>query len=492
MQWFTASSTSSVLLPNSSGRRAWSRLRRKLGALRNSKKWICHFSSTFSEGSSAQRRLLESPTLSVKNAGISIGGSSAPGCCSTFSLPHFCSKCLGFQGAVGWVSERFVQLLEFTGAGSRFLFGDLVDLSKTGYIFCFQVLPTVVFFSALTAALYHLGILQKIVRAFAWMMVRVMRVSGVESLAAAANVFLGQTEAPLVVRPFINQLSRSGMLCLMAGGMATIAGAVLGAYVGFLGGDSSEEKAAFAKILLSASLMNAPAAIVLAKMLIPDEPGTVRDRRLKIDTEKQGSLLEAISEGTTTGLKLSLNIGAMLLVFVSLIALIDAILGGVGFVNSGFSWITGGRYEVLSLGALLSLVGAPVAWLIGTPQGDVLEIGGLLGTKLVANEFVAYLELADLKAQGSLSPKSLFLATFALCGFANFSSIGIQLGGIGGLAPEKATAYRIRSVEGAPRRHPRQPALSIHRGDVFRVDRPVFPGRATGRADLSELACLRY
>ena len=225
-------------------------------------------------------------------------------------LAAFLLKVPGFQGAVGWVSERFVQLLEFTGAGSRFLFGDLVDLSKTGYIFCFQVLPTVVFFSALTAALYHLGILQKIVRGFAWVMVRVMRVSGVESLAAAANVFLGQTEAPLVVRPFINQLSRSGMLCLMAGGMATIAGAVLGAYVGFLGGDSSVEKAAFAKILLSASLMNAPAAIVLAKMLIPDEPGTVRDRRLKIETEKQGSLLEAISEGTTTGLKLSLNIGA--------------------------------------------------------------------------------------------------------------------------------------------------------------------------------------
>ena len=228
------------------------------------------------------------------------------------------------------------------------------------------------------------------------------------------------------------------MLCLMAGGMATLAGAVLGAYVGFLGGNDLEEKAKFAKILLTASLMNAPAAIVLAKIVIPDAPGAIRDRRLKIQgEEKQGSLLEAISEGTTTGLKLSLNIGAMLLVFVSLIALIDAVLGGSGLINSAFAWVTGGRYDTLSLSALLSLIGAPVAWLIGTPQGDVLEIGGLLGTKIVANEFVAYLELSNLKELGSLSPKSLFLATFALCGFANFSSIGIQLGGIGGLAPEK-------------------------------------------------------
>ena len=414
------------------------RLRRKPGARRNSRIMEPSiFTGIFRGLLGAAAIILIAYVLSEKRRDIDwrLVGS---GLLLHLLLAAFLLKVPGFQGAVGWVSERFVQLLEFTGAGSRFLFGDLVDLTKTGYIFCFQVLPTVVFFSALTAALYHLGILQKVVRAFAWVMVRVMRVSGVESLAAAANVFLGQTEAPLVVRPFIHQLSRSGMLCLMAGGMATIAGAVLGAYVGFLGGNSPEEKAAFAKILLTASLMNAPAAIVLAKIVIPDEPGAVRDRRLKIEGEvKQGSLLEAISEGTTTGLKLSLNIGAMLLVFVSLIALIDALLGGSGLINSGFEWITRGRYDTLSLGALLSLVGAPVAWLIGTPQGDVLEIGGLLGTKLVANEFVAYLELANFKELGSLSPKSLFLATFALCGFANFSSIGIQLGGIGGLAPEK-------------------------------------------------------
>jgi len=346
------------------------------------------------------------------------------------------------QGGVEAVSRGFIALLSFSEEGARFLFGELVDATRFG--FAFAVLPVIVFVSALTSLLYYVGILQRVVYAFAWVMKRVMRLSGAESLAAAANVFVGQTEAPLIVKPYIMGMTRSELMALMTGGMATIAGSVFGLYVITLGGEDPEAQRAVARQLLTASVMNAPAALVLAKILVPERGAFAED--LFVPRDRQGrNALDALANGTTEGLKLGLNVAAMLLVFVALIALINAFLGWIGGLGPGDSgWLddffrnaSGEVFDGLSLEAILGFLFAPIAWAIGAAGEDTLALGNLLGTKMVTNEFLAYLQLGEYQAAGTLQPRTAFLATFALCGFANFSSIGIQLGGIGALAPER-------------------------------------------------------
>lgn len=346
----------------------------------------------------------------------------------------------GFQ----FVSEFFVQVLGFTKAGSVFLFGALVqDLDSFGFIFVFQVLPNIVFFAALTAMLYYFGILQRIVFVFAWIMNRLMRLSGSESLAAAANVFLGQTEAPLLIRPYISKMTRSEIMALMTGGMATIAGSVLAAYIGFLGGDDPVQQQLFATHLLSASIMAAPGSLLAAKMLIPETENF--EKELKINKEAIGdNVLEAISNGTSDGLKLAVNVGAMLLVFTAIMAMFNFIfehwIGNVTGLNQWVLDATDGRYKAFTLQFLLGNLFAPIAWLIGVRGEDVVLIGQLLGEKTILNEFIAYTSLAGFKEAGMLNDqRSIIIATYALCGFANFASIGIQIGGIGALAPERRT-----------------------------------------------------
>ena len=341
-----------------------------------------------------------------------------------------------------WLSQQVVTFLNFSEKGAEFLFGGLVNNQDTfGYIFAFKVLPTVVFFSAFTSVLYYFGIIQRVIKVFAWIMSRTMRLSGAESLAAAANIFIGQTEAPLVVKPYLDKMTKSELMCLMVGGMATIAGGVLAAYIAFLGGSSEAEKIYFAKHLLTASIMSAPAAIVIAKMLYP-ETETV-DRTLDVSREKIGTnVLDAIARGTTDGLKLAINVGAMLLVFTALIAVFNWItvdwIGGPTGLNEQINQQTAGRYTGLSLQYILGNLFAPVAWIIGVPTADIISVGQLLGEKTILNEFFAYASLSDLKNSGLLtSNRSIVIATYSLCGFANFASIGIQIGGIGGLAPSQ-------------------------------------------------------
>ena len=341
-----------------------------------------------------------------------------------------------------WLSQQVVTFLNFSEKGAEFLFGGLVNNQDTfGYIFAFKVLPTVVFFSAFTSVLYYFGIIQRVIKVFAWVMSRSMRLSGAESLAAAANIFIGQTEAPLVVKPYLDKMTKSELMCLMVGGMATIAGGVLAAYIAFLGGSSEAEKIYFAKHLLTASIMSAPAAIVIAKMLYPETEEV--DRKLDVSKEKIGTnVLDAIARGTTDGLKLAINVGAMLLVFTALIAVFNWItvdwIGGPTGLNEQINQQTAGRYTGLSLQYILGNLFAPVAWIIGVPAADIVTVGQLLGEKTILNEFFAYASLSDLKNSGLLtSNRSIVIATYSLCGFANFASIGIQIGGIGGLAPSQ-------------------------------------------------------
>lgn len=341
-----------------------------------------------------------------------------------------------------WLSQQVVTFLNFSEKGAEFLFGGLVNNQETfGYIFAFKVLPTVVFFSAFTSVLYYFGIIQRVIKGFAWVMSRTMRLSGAESLAAAANIFIGQTEAPLVVKPYLDKMTKSELMCLMVGGMATIAGGVLAAYIAFLGGSSEAEKIYFAKHLLTASIMSAPAAIVIAKMLYPETEAV--DRKLDVSKEKIGAnVLDAIARGTTDGLKLAINVGAMLLVFTALIAVFNWItvdwIGGPTGLNLHIIAQTSGRYTGLSLQYILGNLFAPVAWIIGVPATDIVAVGQLLGEKTILNEFFAYASLSDLKNSGLLtSNRSIVIATYSLCGFANFASIGIQIGGIGGLAPSQ-------------------------------------------------------
>lgn len=340
------------------------------------------------------------------------------------------------------VSGFFVVLLSFTKSGSEFLFGSLVNnIESFGFIFVFQVLPTILFFAALTSALYYFGILQKVVFVFAWIMNRLMRLSGSESLAASANVFLGQTEAPLLIRPYIERMTRSETLALMTGGMATIAGGVLAAYVGFLGGTDPAQQQLFATHLLSASIMAAPGSLLAAKLLMPETEEF--DKELKVNKESIGSnVLEAISNGTGDGLRLAVNVGAMLLVFTALMAMMNYIfqniIGELTGLNELIVSSTGGKYTGLSLQYVLGQLFSPIAWLIGIRGDDVVLIGQLLGEKTILNEFFAYSTLSSMKASAVFQDqRSILMATYALCGFANFASIGIQIGGIGALAPGK-------------------------------------------------------
>jgi CNT family concentrative nucleoside transporter len=349
-------------------------------------------------------------------------------------------KVAWFRQIFEWVSGFFVVVLGFTKAGSAFLFGSLVEqVNSFGFIFVFQVLPNIIFFAALSSLLYNLGLLQKIVWVFAWVMRRSLRLSGAESLSASANIFLGQTEAPLLVRPYIEGMTRSELLALMVGGMATIAGSVLAAYVGFLGGTDPEQQRIFATHLLCASMMAAPAGILAAKMLIPEtEP---INEKLELSREQSGTnVLEAIANGTTDGLRLTVNVGAMLLVFTALMAMANYTLQyGVGEwtgLNDRIAASTGGRQTAMNMQYLMGLVFAPLAWLLGIASSDIMLIGQLLGEKSIMNEFFAYTTLTQFKIDGVLQdPRSVIIATYALCGFANFASIGIQIGGIGALAP---------------------------------------------------------
>jgi len=344
--------------------------------------------------------------------------------------------------AFDWLSEQFVTLLSFTAEGAQFLFGGLIsDTESFGYIFAFQVLPTVIFFSALTSLLFYYGILQKIVYAFAWVMKRTMKLSGAESLAAAGNIFLGQTESPLLVKPYIKKMTKSELLCLMSGGMATIAGGVLAAYIGFLGGTDTVQQIFFAKHLLAASVMSAPAAVVAAKILLPETKAV--NEKMHIEKSNIGSnALEAIANGTTEGLKLAVNVGAMLLVFIAFIAMANYILndflGGFTGLNEWVVELTNGQYEGFTLQFILGYILAPITWLMGVANEDIVLVGQLLGEKTILNEFVAYISLGDLMEAGKFtSEKSIVIATYILCGFSNFASIGIQIGGIGSIAPSR-------------------------------------------------------
>jgi CNT family concentrative nucleoside transporter len=342
------------------------------------------------------------------------------------------------------VSEGFVKFLSFSEEGAEFLFGGLVDDSSFGFIFAFQVLPTIIFFSTVSAGLYYLGILQKIVFGIAWIMARTMQLSGAESLSAAGNIFLGQTEAPLLVKPYISRMTYSELMCLMTGGMATIAGGVLAGYVAFLGGDDPAERTRFAAYLLSASIMNAPAAIVISKILIPETKGEKINSELKLSDENLGvNLIDALSRGASDGLRLAVNVGAMLLAFIAVIAalnfLLKDVLGDLTNLNALVVSSTGGEFEGLSLEYLLGQIFRVFAFIMGVDWQETLEVGSLLGQKTVINEFVAYLSMSEMKAKNIIQGKALVIATYALCGFSNFSSIAIQIGGIGSIAPNQQT-----------------------------------------------------
>ena len=338
-----------------------------------------------------------------------------------------------------FVGSIFVKILEFTAAGSEFLLGGLMDTSSFGYIFLFQVLPTIIFFSALTSILFYYGIIQVVVKGFAFVLTKLLGISGAESLNVAGNIFLGQTEAPLMIKAYLERMTRSEILLVMIGGMATVAGGVLAAYIGFLGGNDPVMRLEFAKHLLAASVMAAPGAIVVSKMLYPQQEKINTD--VEVSSEKIGSnVLDAIAIGTTEGLKLAANVGAMLLVFVALIAMVNYGFGKVGqwtHLNSFLAENT--PYNSFSIESVLGTVFAPLMWLIGVAKEDMMLMGQLLGIKLAASEFVGYIQLAELKnpatALSLTYEKSIIMATYMLCGFANFASIGIQIGGIGSLAP---------------------------------------------------------
>lgn len=354
------------------------------------------------------------------------------------------------QAVINPIAQFFADVTSFSDEGARMLFGPFVDnalmqgvFGNQFYVFAFRVLPTMIFFSALTSVLYYLGVLQKIVFGFAWIMKRLMRLSGAESLAAAGEVFLGQTESVLLIKPYLPKMTRSEILTLMVGGMATIAGGVMAAYISMLSGGDDSKKLEIARNLLCSSLMNAPAAIVMAKLLLPECEEI--NEELHVPKEKLGSnALDAMATGTTEGMHLALNVGAMLISFVAMVYLINYFLGGIGNLplgggqnlNAAISTWSGGVFSGLSLQSILGTICAPLAWLIGVDGSyDILQSGQLLGTKLALNEFISYDQLG--KLQGSLNGKTVFLMQFALCGFANLSSIGIQLGGISTIAPSQ-------------------------------------------------------
>ena len=345
------------------------------------------------------------------------------------------------QAFFEWVGSLFIAVLDFTMEGTKFLFASFStgEIEAPLVTFAISILPTVIFFSALTSVLFYLGIIQRVVKGLAWLLSKLLQVSGAESLSVAGNIFLGQTESPLMIKAYLEKMNRSEILLVMIGGMATVAGGVLAAYIGFLGGEDEVLRLFYAKHLLTASVMAAPGAIVISKILYPQVE--VIDNEVHISQEKIGSnILESIANGTTEGLKLALNIGAMLLVFLAFIAMINGILGWVGDLTSLNDWVASNTsYKEFSLEFILGYAFAPLMWLIGIAKEDVALMGQLLGIKLAASEFVGYIQLADLKNPLNILhlkyEKSIIMATYMLCGFANFASIGIQIGGIGSLAP---------------------------------------------------------
>ncbi|PZU28834.1 MULTISPECIES: nucleoside transporter C-terminal domain-containing protein [unclassified Stenotrophomonas] len=358
----------------------------------------------------------------------------------------------GGRDVFDWLGKGFVKILSFVNEGSNFIFGSLMDVPKYGFIFAFQVLPTIIFFSALMGVMYHLGVMQAIVRVMAAAITKVMRVSGAETTSVCASVFIGQTEAPLTVRPYISKMTQSELITMMIGGMAHIAGGVLAAYVGMLGGGDPASQAFYAKHLLAASIMAAPATLVVAKLLVPETGTPLTRGTVKMEVEKTSSnIIDAAAAGAGDGLRLALNIGAMLLAFIALIALLNAPLTWIGDVT-GLAAAIG---KPTNLATIFGYVLAPIAWVIGTPWADATTVGSLIGQKVVINEFVAYMDLSQI-IQGNvpgttLSEEGRLIATYALCGFANFSSIAIQIGGIGGLAPDRRqdlAKFGLRAVLG--------------------------------------------
>jgi CNT family concentrative nucleoside transporter len=339
------------------------------------------------------------------------------------------------------IATGFVHLLDYVDVGSRFIFGSLLDSSKFGVIFAVKVLPTIVFFAALTGVLYHIGVMQQIVKGMAWVITKVMRVSGAETTSVCASVFIGQTEAPLTIKPYIERMTQAELMTVMIGGMAHIAGSVMAAYVAMLGGDDPAQRMFYAKHLLTASVMAAPATMVLAKILVPETQEPLTRGTVKIEVEKTtANIIDAAATGAGDGLKLAMNVGAMLLAFIALIALVNGPvqwLGTLGGDHSLNAWLsaTNGHEIKLSLETIFGWVLSPIAWLIGVPWQDATLVGSFIGEKVVINEFVAYADLA--RHLDQLLPQSRLIATYALCGFANFSSIAIQIGGIGGLAPNR-------------------------------------------------------
>jgi CNT family concentrative nucleoside transporter len=363
---------------------------------------------------------------------------------------------------VGWIQsifeamgKLFVSILDFTNAGSIFLFGDLMNVDSYGFIFVFQILPTIVFFAALTSLLFYLGVIQVVVKFLALALTKVLKISGAESLSVIGNIFLGQTEAPLMIKAYLERMNKSEVLLVMIGGMATVAGGVLAAYIGFLGGNDPEMRLEFAKHLLAASVMAAPGAIVIAKILYPQTEPINNEVSVSLDNIGSNAL-DAISNGTVEGIKLAATIGGMLLVFVALIAMCNGILGWVGDWTTLNDWFAANTiYEGFSLEAILGLIFAPLMWIMGVPTPDIMPMGQLLGIKLAASEFVGYIQLAELKDPVNIIhlqyQKSIIMATYMLCGFANFASIGIQIGGIGSLAPGQRkvlSRFGVRALVG--------------------------------------------
>jgi len=353
------------------------------------------------------------------------------------------------------MGKLFVSILDFTNAGSTFLFGDLMNTDTYGFIFVFQILPTIVFFAALTSLLFYLGIIQFVVRMLALAITKILHISGAESLSVIGNIFLGQTEAPLMIKAYLEKMTKSEILLVMIGGMATVAGGVLAAYIGFLGGDDPQMRLEFAKHLLAASVMAAPGAIVVSKILYPQTDAI--NNEVNVSMEKIGTnALDAISNGTVEGLRLAATIGGMLLVFVALIAMANGILGWVGDWTNLNDWFAANTlYDQFSLEAILGSIFAPLMWIMGVPTPDIMPMGQLLGIKLAASEFVGYIQLAELKNPMNVIhlqyQKSVIMATYMLCGFANFASIGIQIGGIGSLAPGQRkvlSKFGVRALVG--------------------------------------------
>ena len=364
-----------------------------------------------------------------------------------------------------WVSGFFVLVLNFTTEGAEFVFGSLAkspgSLGSLGMFFAFQVLPTIIFFASLMSILYYLGIMQRVVQAMAWVMAKFMGTSGAESLSCTANIFVGQTEAPLMIKPYIKGMTKSEILTIMVGGMATIAGGVMAAYIQILGQSYSqslgiplnEARHIFATHLLGASVMAAPAALVISKILFPETTTPETKGTVKISVEKNASnVVEAAAVGAGDGLTLALNVGAMLIAFIALIALVNYLLQGLGDLVGINETLKANFGKPLNFQLMIGLVLQYLAVGIGVPWKDALEFGSLIGTKIVLNEFVAYLDMGTLiQTKAIVTEKAIFMATYALCGFANFSSIAIQIGGIGPLAPNRKSeiaSLGIRAVIG--------------------------------------------